>query len=164
MGTRKKTRPRAAGARGPRPVIGWREWAGLPELGIDRVKVKVDTGARSSALHATDLDYFEREGSEWVRFLVRPEQHSDEGRHSTEAAIVDRRPVMSSSGNSELRPFVRTTMVLGEREFSIVASLTDRRDMGFRMLLGRADVRRRFLVDPGRSYLQSSLTRTRGTS
>lgn len=139
----------------PKPVLGWREWIGLPDLGVEQIKAKIDTGARSSSLHATDLEYFERDDRDWVRFVVRPAQRSAKGRVRAEAPLVDRRPVVSSSGTRELRPFVETTMVIGGRVFPIELNLTDRRDMGFRMLLGRVDVRRRFLIEPGRSYLSS---------
>lgn len=147
-----------------RPTIGWREWVALPDLGVDRIKAKIDTGARSSALHATDLEYFDRGGRNWVRFVVRPNQRSAAGRRLAEAPLVDRRPVMSSSGTKELRPFVETTILIGGRALPIVLNLTDRRDMGFRMLLGRADIRRRFLVDPGRSYLRSRTPDRQGTA
>ncbi len=138
-----------------RPVLGWREWVGLPDLGVERIKAKIDTGARSSSLHATDLEYVTRDGHDWVSFAIRPAQRSAKGRIRAEAPLVDRRPVVSSSGTRELRPFVETRIVIGERIFPIELNLTDRRDMGFRMLLGRVDVRRRFLIDPGRSYLSS---------
>ena len=138
-----------------RTVLGWREWVGLPDLGVERIKAKIDTGARSSSLHATDLEYVTRDGRDWVSFAIRPAQRSAKGRIRAEAPLVDRRPVVSSSGTRELRPFVETSIVIGERVFPIELNLTDRRDMGFRMLIGRVDVRRRFLIDPGRSYLSS---------
>ncbi len=144
-----------------KPTIGWREWVSLPDLDIERIKAKIDTGARTSALHATDLEYFTRDGRDWVRFTIRPAQRSGTGKRRAAAPIADRRPVVSSSGASELRPFIETTIVIGGRTFPIELNLTDRSDMGFRMLLGRAAVKRRFLVDPGRSYLNSQSTARR---
>jgi len=136
------------------PRAGWREWVGLPSLGIPRIKAKVDTGARSSSLHATDLEEFERGGKPWVRFTVLPVQKSDHGMVRVQAPLSDRRAVRPSSGKSEVRPVVEVEVQVGDLRFPCEVTLARRDQMGFRMLLGRTALRRRFLVDPGRSYLQ----------
>jgi hypothetical protein len=136
-----------------RPAIGWREWVAMPELSIPRIKVKVDTGARSSALHAFEVRKLRRNGETWVRFKVHPLQRDTERTVEASAPIVDERWVRSSSGRLTLRPVIETTVVLGERSWAIELTLVRRDLMGFRMLLGRQAVRRRFVVDPGRSFL-----------
>lgn len=135
------------------PVVGWREWLSLADLGIARIKAKVDTGARTSALHAFDMETFEVEGAVWVRFRVHPIQRDPGTIVEAAAPLIDQRWVRSSSGRSTLRPVIRTEVVLGEKRWPIVLTLVRRDLMGFRMLLGREAVRHRFLVDPGRSFL-----------
>ena len=133
----------------PKPVIGWREWVGLPELGVDWVKAKVDTGARSSSLHAWDIAV----DGDVVRFSVHPVQDDDDVVVQAEAQLVEHRDVRSSNGDVEVRPVIRTVAVLRGEDIPIELTLSRRDEMGFRMLLGRSAVRRRFLVDPGRSFL-----------
>jgi hypothetical protein len=135
-----------------KPTLGWREWAALPELGIDRIKVKVDTGARSSALHAFDVRSETVEGVAWVRFRVHPIQRDAKRTIEACARLVDQRRVRSSSGKATLRPVIETTIVMGKHSWPIEVTLVRRDLMGFRMLLGRQAVRQRFLVDPGRSF------------
>lgn len=130
-------------------VLGWREWAALPALGIPALKVKVDTGARTSALHAFGL---ERLPNARVRFRVHPHQKHDGDEVVSEAAMIDERVVRTSGGHSELRPVVRTPIRLGEFDFDVELTLSNRALLGFRMLLGREALRGRFLVDPRRSY------------
>lgn len=137
----------------PPEVIGWREWIALPDLGIDRIKVKVDTGARSSSLHAYDIERFEEDGTPMVRFRVHPVQRDSRTTVRARAELLDRRSVRSSSGAETLRPVIRTHVLFRERRWPIELTLTRRDEMGFRMLLGRQAVRGRFLVDPGRSFL-----------
>jgi hypothetical protein len=136
-----------------RPAVGWREWVALPDWGVPAIKAKIDTGARTSALHAFDIDTFERDGSTWARFLIHPWQDSGSDEIAVEAPLMDRRTVRSSSGASRLRPVVTTTIQLAGTLVPIEVTLTRRDEMGFRMLIGRQALRRRFLVDPGRSYL-----------
>lgn len=136
--------------------MGWREWIAIPTLGIERIKAKVDTGARSSALHAFDITDARIGERRAVRFRVHPVQRSSEPVVEAIAPLVDRRQVRSSSGVRELRPVVAVTIALGQARWEIEVTLTDRSPMGFRFLLGRQAIRRRFLVDAGRSYLQSS--------
>ena len=140
--------------RAPLPQVGWREWVGLPSLGISRIKAKVDTGARSSSLHATDLEEFEKGGKPWIRFTVLPVQKSDQGMVRVQAPVADRRAVRPSTGRPEVRPVVQVEVQVGDLRFPCEVTLARRDQMGFRMLLGRTALRRRFLVDPGRSYLQ----------
>ena len=132
--------------------MGWREWLVLPDLAIPSIKVKVDTGARTSALHAFDLRRFERDGEPWVRFSVHPLQRDAMTVYHAEAPMLEERWVRSSSGKQTRRPVILTTMVLGEFAWRAELTLVRRDMMGFRMLLGRQALRRRFLVDPGVSY------------
>jgi hypothetical protein len=138
------------------PIIGWREWLDLPELGIKTIKAKIDTGARSSALHALYVEAFERDRQNMVRFQVRPKQRNNDT-ISTEAELLEWRQVRNSGGQTQLRPVIRTTVKLGSQQWAIELTLTNRDVMGFRMLLGREALRKRFLVNPGRSYLLTYL-------
>ncbi len=135
------------------PRIGWREWIALPELGVTQIKAKVDTGARSSSLHAWEIEEFSRDGAAWVRFVLHPLQRSIERTIRAEAKLLEYRPVRSSTGHQSLRPVIVTPIVLLGQVWSIELTLAGRDEMGFRMLLGREAVRNRFLVDPGASYL-----------
>jgi hypothetical protein len=135
-----------------RPTIGWREWVSLPALDVDWIKAKVDTGARTSSLHAFDIERFRSRGQDMVRFLVHPDQRSVERTVYAEARLLEMREVRNSGGLLESRPVILTTVgILGE-VVEVELTLTRRDMMGFRMLLGRQAVRNRFLVDPGRSY------------
>ena len=134
------------------PVIGWREWVGLPDFGIRRIKVKVDTGARSSSLHAVDLHYFEKAGRDWVRFKVHPVQRTNDKTVTVEALIHEFRSVRSSSGKASVRPVIITPIEMLGQTWPVELTLAGRDEMGFRMLLGREAFRKRFLVDAGRSY------------
>lgn len=136
-------------------AVGWREWTSLPELGIRSVKAKVDTGARSSCLHAYDIRETERQGRTWLLFKVHPLQQNDRYIVECEAPLLEYRQVKSSDGRRELRPVIQTDIELGGLRWPIELTLTRRDAMGFRMLLGREAVRGRFVVDPGRSYLSS---------
>jgi hypothetical protein len=138
--------------RDPLPTIGWREWVSLPEFGIKRIKVKVDTGARSSSLHAFHLETFERDGATWVRFQVHPVQRKTVKTVTVECAVLEYRNVRSSNGKTSRRPVVVTTVELLGRQWPVELTLASRDEMGFRMLLGREAIRKRFLVDAGRSY------------
>lgn len=140
--------------RPPRPAIGWREWIALPGLGIPWIKVKADTGARTSALHAFNVKPFLRRGERWVRFEVHPLQRNDAVIVSLKCPVKDRRWVTNSGGGRERRYVIVTPVRIGESEWPIEITLTDRDEMGFRMLLGRTAIKGRFVVDPGRSYTQ----------
>lgn len=136
-----------------RTTLGWREWLALPDLGIARIKAKIDTGARSSALHAFYVQPFERDGEPWVRFGIHPQQGNTDNVVDCEAKVLDQRQVTDSGGHRETRYVVATTVVLGDDTFQAEVTLTDRENMRFRMLLGRTAMRGRHLVDPARSYL-----------
>lgn len=134
-------------------IIGWREWVALPGISISAVKAKVDTGARTSALHAHDIHTVHVDGVERVRFVVSPIQRTSRGAVEAEAEVVEHREVKSSTGHVSVRPVIRTPVdILGE-PYDIELTLVNRDVMGFRMLLGREALRRRFLIDPGRSFL-----------
>ncbi|WP_253274327.1 ATP-dependent zinc protease [Myxosarcina sp. GI1] len=137
-------------------IIGWREIIALPELGIGKIKAKIDTGARSSALHAFHLENFERDDKKIIRFQVHPLQRDSKTTITTEAELLEYREVRNSGGVAQLRPVILTGIKLGEKTWTIELTLTNRDVMGFRMLLGRQALRRQFLVDPGKSFIQSS--------
>jgi hypothetical protein len=125
----------------------------MPDLGIERIKAKVDTGARSSALHAYDIAQQPRNGEIWVSFKVHPLQRDTRRTVAASAPLLDERWVRSSSGKATLRPVIEARIVLGGESWKIELTLVRRDLMGFRMLLGRQALRRRFVVDPGRSFL-----------
>lgn len=139
--------------KGPRPVVGWREWVSLPDLGIGRVKVKVDTGARTSALHASEIEAFTKGGRRWVRFLVHPLQRNTRYTVRASAPVADERIVRNSGGRGEQRVVIRTPLRFLEESWPIELTLTGRDQMGFRMLLGREAIRGRYAVDPARSFV-----------
>ena len=134
-------------------VIGWREWVRLVSLELPPIKAKIDTGARSSSLHAIELEIFERGETPWVRFKVHPLQRDARLTLAAEAEVAGYRTVRSSSGHLSRRPVIVTEVELLGRRWPIELTLANRDEMGFRMLLGRQAVRRRCLVDPGRSFL-----------
>jgi hypothetical protein len=134
-------------------LIGWREWIQLPEISPVPIKAKINTGARTSALHAFNLKLEERDGAPWVSFEIHPLQRSKAQRRTIELPVKSFKKVRSSTGQVETRPVVRTRVLMGRRNFAIDVTLTPRDEMGFRMLVGRTAIRRRFWVDPGRSYL-----------
>lgn len=137
-------------------IIGWREYASLPELDIERVKVKIDTGARSSALHAFNIQERSQNGKQIISFQVHPQQRDSHTTITTEAELLEYRQIRNSGGKAQLRPVIKTNIQVGAEIWTIELSLTNRDVMGFRMLLGRQGVRNKFLVDPGRSFLLSS--------
>jgi hypothetical protein len=139
------------------PVIGWREWIDLPDLGINFIKAKIDTGARSSALHAIHIETFQQDNKEFVGFQVHPYQKNSQITVSTQAELLEWRQIKNSGGDAQWRPVILTYVQLGLQQWAIELTLTNRDVMGFRMLLGREAVRNRFLVNPGRSYLLSRL-------
>lgn len=140
-------------ARGDLEVAGWREWVALPELEVPWIKAKLDTGARTSAIHAYDTEEFARDDSPWVRFAVHPWQRSALDSVDVELPIVDRRIVRSSTGHEEERLVVTTTIAVVGRRLDAELTLTNRDEMGFRMLVGREAMRGALLIDPERSYL-----------
>ena len=137
-----------------RMVVGWREWLSLPAIGIPSIKAKIDTGARTSSLHARNIEPFEGpDGHEWVKFSLRPDLRHPEVTVDSQAPAAEHRQVRSSSGHPEDRFFIVTTLAVGGVEWEIELSLTSRHQMKFRMLLGREALRGRCLVEPHTSYL-----------
>jgi hypothetical protein len=134
-------------------MIGWREWISFPELAIPAIKAKIDTGARTSALHAFWLEPFAEGGLRKVRFGIHPLQRHEEIEIFCEAEVVDYRQISDSGGHLELRHIIRTPFRLGGIEAGTEISLTNRDSMLFRVLLGRTALCDQFLVDPAASYL-----------
>lgn len=134
-------------------LIGWREWVSLPDAGVDWIKAKIDTGARTSSLHAFDIEEFEREGEAWVRFRVNPWQDSSADATIAEFPVHDRRAVRSSSGHAQQRLVVLLAIRIVDQLVVSEVTLSNRDEMGFRMLIGREALRRGFIVDPARSFL-----------
>jgi len=134
-------------------TLGWREWVALPELGIRQIKAKVDTGARTSALHAFQIEEFTERGKPRVRFRIHPIQRDNETVVECVADIVDQRVVSDSGGHREKRYVIRTDVVIGPHTWNAELTLTARDDMLFRMLLGRTAMKGQAQVDPSRSYL-----------
>ena len=137
-------------------IIGWREFVTFPQLKIDRVKAKIDTGARSSALHAFNIQELAQNGKQIIRFQIHPQQRDSQTTITTEAELLEYRKIRNSGGVAQLRPVIETNIKVGKHMWLIELSLTNRDIMGFRMLLGRQAVRNKFLVDPGKSFIQSS--------
>jgi hypothetical protein len=137
-------------------IIGWRELVHLPDLGINSIKAKIDTGARSSALHAFHIQNFQRNGKSMIEFHIHPYQRDTQRTVIAEAELLEYRKVRNSGGHIQSRPVIQTKVQLGNKQWSIELTLTNRDVMGFRMLLGRQAIRHKFLVDSGQSFLQGS--------
>ncbi|HMO14038.1 MAG TPA: RimK/LysX family protein [Pirellulaceae bacterium] len=140
-------------------IVGWREWVSLPSLGIARIKAKVDSGARTSTLHAYDIEtYFDR-GEEFVRFKVHYLQNNDNVFAESVARVVEHRIVKSSSGHESNRPVIDTQIHFLNQAWNLEITLVGREQMGFRMLIGREALRGRFLIDPNLSYVGGRLSK-----
>jgi hypothetical protein len=136
------------------PMVGWREWVAMPGLNIAQIKAKIDTGARSSALHAFIIDPYRRGGQRWVMFAIHPRQKHSGVLIECHALIKDRRLVTDSGGHKQRRYVIETQLVLGQSVITAEMTLTNRDSMLFRMLIGRTALNNRFIVDPSASYLQ----------
>jgi len=137
----------------PTTVAGWREWVGLPDLGVGWIKAKLDTGARSSSIHAFDIHEYDEAGVEWVRFSIHPWQRSAEDATVVALPVHDRRVVRSSTGHTQERYVVLMDLRILEHTVTAEVTLSSRDQMGFRLLIGRQALRQGFTVDPRRSYL-----------
>ncbi len=133
-------------------TAGWREWVALPELGIARLKAKMDTGARTSCLHSFFVEPFERDGQNWVRFHVHPHQNDNDTVVECEARIKDERPVTDSGGHTEMRYVIETLLQMGDQQWPVEMTLTNRDTMKFRMLVGRTAMLNRIVIDPALSF------------
>ena len=132
-------------------IVGWREWASLPDLDIALIKAKIDTGARSSALHAFKIDPYRKGGQRWVMFAIHPKQKSDLA-IECHAQIKDRRLVSDSGGHKQRRYVIETRLLLGPISMNAEVTLTNRDSMLFRMLLGRTAMTGHVMIDPSISY------------
>lgn len=136
-----------------RMIAGWREWVALPELGLNRIKAKVDTGARTSTLHAFDIREYQLDGKRRVLFGMHPVQQNNDIVVYCDAEVVDQRWVMDSGGHREERLVIRTPLRIGNSEWPIEITLTGRDNMRFRMLIGRTAMNGRLMVMPEASFL-----------
>jgi hypothetical protein len=135
-------------------AIGWREWVSLPELGIERIKAKIDTGARTSALHAFNVRPYKKLNRHRIHFEIHPLQHNDQYIIECDTEVIDMRIVSDSGGHKEKRYVIKTPILLGDKEFPIEITLTNRDNMLFRMLLGRTAIRKgKFFINPATSFL-----------
>lgn len=142
--------------------IGWREWVSFPELKIKSIKAKIDTGARTSALHVSNIKILKRTNK--VSFTIHPVQRQRNPVINTTAELIGERSVKSSNGDTTIRPVIKTKLKIGKRIFSIELTLVNRDLMGFRLLLGRSAMKKRYLVNSGQSFLLSKyINKQKGT-
>lgn len=135
-----------------RVIVGWCEWVGLPKLNIPQLRAKIDTGARTSVLHAFQIAPYIQSGEPWVRFGIHPRQRNMSVVQMCEAQVIDRRNISDSGGHRQMRYVIETELRLGDYYWPIELTLTARDSMAFRMLLGRSAIQNQFLVDPAHSY------------
>ena len=142
--------------------IGWREWVSFPELKIKTIKAKIDTGARTSALHVSNIKILKRTNR--VTFTIHPVQRQRNPVINTSAELIGERSVKSSNGDTTIRPVIKTKLKIGKRVFSIELTLVNRDLMGFRLLLGRSAMKKRYLVNSGQSFMISKdINKQKGT-
>ena len=138
---------------GTKVVVGAEEWCMFSTLGVPAIKARVDSGAKTSSIHAFNIQTFKRDNNPWVSFEIHPLQQNRTTTIRCEAPVIDRRNVKSSSGESEKRFVIKVPMQLGDHEWDVELTLTNRDSMGYRMLLGREAMNNRILVDPSESFL-----------
>jgi hypothetical protein len=138
-------------------ILGWREWVSLPQLNLPAVKAKIDTGAKTSALHAFYVRSYQKESVDMVKFLIHPIQANANFQVECHAIILDQRKIADSGGHKEMRYVVKSMITIGDRSWPIELSLTNRDTMRFRMLLGRRAMEHSALVEPSASYLNGKL-------
>jgi hypothetical protein len=157
MSTEKVTKKKTCKKRVKKPLalLGWREWISLPDLGVDKISAKVDTGAHTSSLYATHIKVFERDGKEFTKFRVTYGKTGKRKFATAEAPLVGFRKIKSSSGETEERPVIKTSLCIMGQCWQSEITLTSRQSMQFPMLLGRACLKKRFIVDPSRANLSA---------
>lgn len=136
-------------------IVGSVEVCALPDIGIDSIEARIDTGAKISSLHADNLEEFMRENEQWLRYEIHPNVHNVDDVVKCESKIIRKPQVKSSNGQSERRYLVKTTLILGKQQWEIDLTLTDRALMKYPMLLGREGMGDKVLVDPSVSFLLS---------
>ena len=134
-------------------TVGWREWLQLPELNLPAIKAKIDTGARTSCLHAFSIETYTKDNKNWARFGIHPYQDDTETEIYCDAEVIDERTVTDSGGHKEQRYVILTNVLLGEQSWPIEITLTNRDNMRFRMLLGRTAMEKKIIVNPDKSYV-----------
>ena len=137
--------------------IGWREWVALPDLGLPAIKAKIDTGARTSALHAFMIEPYQQDDIDMLRFLIHPIQRNQDFQVECHCPVYDMREVTDSGGHREMRYVIQSNVRIGNGSWPIELTLTNRDTMSFRMLLGRKAMEERFLVDPGAGSVRRPL-------
>lgn len=147
----------AASGKGEMITVGWCEWIAFPDLGIYEIKAKIDTGARSSVLHATNLRSFRNKGAPWVRFEVQPLQGKSSTFAQCEAPVRDHREIRNANGEMELRVVVEVAVAIAEKQWPIEVTLANRGHKRFRALLGRTALSGNALIDPSRSFVAGKL-------
>lgn len=157
-----RERTKRRGADAGLGIVGWREWVEMPDYSSVQIKAKIDTGARTSALHAHGLELISDGDQVMARFEILPNQGRTDQSTIVEAPVLEERLVRSSNGVDELRPVIQTDLTLGIDTWKIEVTLSDRELMGFRMLIGRSALRNRFLVDPNRSFCSHLLSQVQG--
>lgn len=139
-------------------LIGWQEWCVLPQLSIPAIKAKIDTGAKTSAIHAFNIKLFYSHGIPHVHFNVHPLQGNNLLTITCSARVIDQRLVMSSNGHKELRYVIKTPILLGHRMWEIEITLSNRDPLSFRMLLGRGALKSKIIISPHRTLYQGGLS------
>lgn len=134
-------------------TIGWREWVHLPDLGLPWLKAKIDTGARTSCLHSFSVEPFIKNDEQWIRFGIHPHQEDTKTEVYCESKVVDERIVTDSGGHQEQRFVISTLLAMGNQQWPIEITLTNRDNMRFRMLLGRTAMQDKVTIDPAASFI-----------